>query len=516
MPMTAHRALLALRHPAARRALCIALSVALLCAVACLPRPGGAASRCLGVAALMATLWATEAIPLAVTALAPVAFFPLLGIAGGSLTASQYFDSISCVCVSGFLVAAAVEKWGLHERMSLRAVALARARPCPLLLGLFGISLALSMWLSNTSTALLLYPNALAMARALRCAARVERALLLAVAWGSSLGGMATLVGTPTNMVFARVYAAMIPSGASDVSFGKWMQFAMPCSLALGALSVGVLWAMAFLPERWAGRRSGGGHVELRETDSSESTPTATQAARAAQRLPRMCFEELCVLALFLLVAVLWSFRSDMRFGSFVLPGWSRTLAYRKLIDDGTVGVAVALVFFLIPGRSSKAVKELPWDVLLLFGGGLALAKGFLVSGLGQWLSTLVPTGVPPFVAILASCSLAAVLTQVMSNISCASILMPILGGLAEGLRVHPILLMVPVAITCSLSLATPVACVSNVIVFASGKLRVVDVLAPGALVCLLGVLVISGLSVTLLPAVFGVWAYPADPSSST
>eukprot|EP00727_Mastigamoeba_balamuthi_P007227 m51a1_g3124 hypothetical protein (572) ;mRNA; f:227547-229522 len=558
-----------------RRALSVAAAAASLAAVSPLAVPGGRASRCLGVAAAMGVLWVTEALPLAATALLPVALLPALGVCPAAVVAAQYFDSVSCVALASLLMAAGVERWGVHVRLSAWAVRLARGRPAALLLGFYACSFFLSMWLSNASATLLLYPNAIASCTRARAAPSVLRASLLAVVWGASLGGAATIVGTATNLVFVRAYSAWDPDAVSLVTFSRWLAYALPVTLVLSVVALAVLYVYAFPPRQLFARRAAllgseddDEHAQLHETlpappdDDKEAgvSESAQQAASAGstgsletQGLPPMSFEEATITLLFFALALLWSLRSDLRFNSFVLPGWGRLL---PSVDDGATGIAVALVCFLIPARSSvasaaacaaraargegtdeplaaaaaadaagawdttlldgRSLRQLPWEMLVLLGGGLALAKAFVLSGLQRWLSTLVPSAASPLSVVLAACLVAVAMTQVLTNVSCAAVLMPVLLAVAQGMALHPLVLMAPVAVCCSLSLATPVASGPNLFVFATGRLRVVDMLVPGGLVCAVGVVVVALLSVSLLPAVFGVWDLASASASGS
>eukprot|EP00727_Mastigamoeba_balamuthi_P007220 m51a1_g3118 hypothetical protein (1833) ;mRNA; r:178494-185083 len=580
-----------------RRVLFILLAVAVLCAVCPLRVPGGRASRCLAVALSMSVLWITEALPLSATSLLPVALLPALSVCPASVLAEQYFNSISNICIASLALSAGVERWGMHIRLSAWTVRLSRGRPAAMLFAFYWSSFLLSMWMTNASATLLVYPNAIASCIRADAHPRVLRASLLATVWGATLGGCATTVGTVTNLIFIRAYAAWDPDSETTVSFLRWLEFGLPLTVAASVVALVVLYVYAFPPRCWhRGNQSkskpkpksksripdadtglrhdvdssddsseeegpevaadrNGGCIEMdKDGDCVMAVTDAPAAASdsAQPSVPPVTFEEVTITFLFFAIAILWSLRTPMRFGSFVYRGWGRFVPY---IDDGSLGIMVVLLCFVIPARSSVAdavvvaaraargeapapaatpetaesaaagakpaagrgkwdttllnaavLRTFPWEILILLGGGLALAKAFVLSGVQVWLASLVPTNVSPFVVVLSACTLAGVMTQLLTNVSCAALLMPVLLIVAQSMGLHPIVLMLPVVISCSLSLATPVGSGPNLFVFATGRLSFLDMLVPGGIVTASAVVLTAVLSVTLLPLVFGVW----------
>jgi len=450
-------------------------------------------SRMAAVALLMAIWWVTNALPLAVTALLPLLLFPLLGIQSGNETASVYCNSTIFLFVGGFLLALALERWNLHRRIALLIIRALGGGPARLVLGFMVASAFLSMWISNTATAILMLAIGLAVVRELEARFGEERAatlslcLLLGIAYSASAGGLATLVGTPPNLVLSRLYPLSFPS-ESPLTFGQWMLFALPVSLTLLAGIWFILTRVLFpVPP-----------ALTLDTDTVE---------REYRALGPMRREERMVLGIFLLTALLWVFRQDLQVGGWVLPGWSRLLPTASLIDDSTVAIAMSILLFLLPARSGPeeddtggrllefpVLKEVPWHIVLLFGGGFALADGFQESGLslsiGESLSRL-PT-LPIFVQVVIVCLLLTFLTEVTSNTATSQMILPILASQATALEIHPLLLMVPATLSASCAFMMPVATPPNAIVFGSGRIPIQAMVRTGIVLNFLGVVVIS------------------------
>ncbi len=441
-----------------------------------------------GVALLMAFWWITEAVPLAVTALLPMVLFPVLGILDGREVAPVYFNHIIFLFLGGFFVALAMERWDLHRRIALKLLLFFGTKPRNLLLGFMATAAVLSMWISNTATTMVMVPIVLAITLKLEETAGPESSngrtavgLLLGVAYGSTLGGIATLVGTPPNLVLIRIFEMSFPE-APEINFARWMAFALPISLLL-LLIVWALLCIFFLK----GKSSGMDKSILR---------------KRYEELGPATYEQKVVLTVFIGLALLWLLRSDLEFGFFTVPGWANLFPYPSYLNDGSVAIAMSILLFMIPARADRrtrimdwdTTKRLPWNIVLLFGGGFALAKGFETSGLSQWLGTLLESagGLHPLILIAAVCLLITFLTELTSNTATAQILLPIIASLALATRVHPLLLMMPAALSCSLAFMLPVATPPNAIIFGSGKLRIADMARIGLILNLIGVVVVS------------------------
>jgi len=456
------------------------------------------------IALLMAVWWITEAIPLAATALIPLILFPAFGIMDGKAVSNEYVNYIIFIFIGGFLVALAMERWNLHKRLALRILMLLGVQPRFILLGFMLATAFLSMWISNTATSMMMVPIAIAIISNLEeilGKAKVRKfsvGIFLGIAYSASIGGIATLIGTPPNLVFIKIFNTFFPK-APDISFAQWFFFALPISVVFLFIVWGLL-SLIFCP-----RVEG----ELEKKVFSEQYKS----------LGPISFEEKVVLVDFVLLVILWMFRADINIGGFTIPGWSNFFPEAKFINDGTVAITLAFILFLIPARNQnhgdsgrriltwKTATRLPWNIVLLFGGGFALASGFKASGLSAWLGNHLEglASLPPILVIACICLLITFLTELTSNTATAQILLPILAALAVSIRVNPLLLMIPGTLSCSFAFMLPVATPPNAIVFGTGRLRVPDMARIGVILNFIGVIIIT-LAVFLIGrAVFGI-----------
>ena len=476
-----------------------------------------AVTRMGAVAALMAIWWITDAIPLAATALVPLVAFPILGIMSGKETAPVYINDTIFLFVGGFMIALAMERWQLHRRIALRIIQLIGSSPARLVLSFMVASAFLSMWISNTATAIMMLAIGMAIIAEEEARFGKERthkltiALLLGIAYGCSVGGMATLVGTPPNLSFVRLFAIAFPNSPPEarISFAQWMLLGVPIMLVM----LVIIWALLT-------------QVFFRSpADLRLSSDVIRDEYRALGSI-RFC--EVAVLIVFAATAALWVFRSDLNLGGFTLPGRARLLPAtafdadgRTLLDDGTVAMAMALLLFLIPSRSSDSqapsrildidvFRRIPWHIVLLFGGGFALANGFKASGLSDFIGGQFSSlaGAPPIVVVASICGVLTFMTELTSNTATTEMAMPILASVAVAMKTHPYLLMIPATLSASCAFMMPVATPPNAIVFGSGRLKILDMVKIGFLINLIGILVITVLFYTV-----GFWAFHIDPS---
>ncbi|MBE0645910.1 MAG: SLC13/DASS family transporter [Bacteroidetes bacterium] len=473
-----------------------------------LPAPAGLSAggqAVLATAALMAVWWITEALPIPVTALLPLVLFPLLGVMPMADTAAPYGHHLVFLFLGGFVLALAVERSGLHRRIALRVILIVGEGPSRLVFGFMLATAVLSMWISNTATVMLMLPIALAVIDQMRGkdesrgGSPFAVALLLGLAYSASIGGVATLIGTPPNIVLAGVLAKLYPA-APEIGFVEWMMFGLPV-------------AVIFLPICWLLLVRVLPASRLRETERKTNGGDALrQALRALGPMQR---SERLVLAVFLLTAAGWVFRAPLNIGALHLPGL--TLLFPE-ITDATVAMASALLLFLLPGREGGALfswneiqRGIPWGILLLFGGGFALAEGMRQSGvtlyLGSWLVGL--EGLPLWLTILLICTLLSFLTELTSNTATATILLPVLGSAAVTLGYNPLLFMVPAALNASFAFMLPVATPPNAIIFSSSFISIRQMAATGFLLNIVGVLLVTGLMLLLGMEVFAI-----DPST--
>lgn len=445
-------------------------------------------ARMAAVAFLMAFWWISGAIPLAATALLPVVLFPALGIMGANEVSALYINDVIFLFVGGFLVALAMERWQLHRRIALGLLLVFGQRPAGMLFGFMAPTFFLSMWISNTATTMMMVPIALSVIQQLEskdgeAAVRPYAiGLLLGVAYSASIGGTATLVGTPPNMALVRQYTLSFPD-APTITFAQWFVFGLPVAVVLLAL----LWCWLAFTSR---ARAMGDVVDL-------------GLIRTEYRgLGRRSYEENVVGIAFVTLAVLWLTRNGLNAGHLSIPGWSALFPHPEFLKDGTIAIAVALFLFVVPSRSQpgdrvlawKTARELPWDIVLLFGGGFALAGGFMSSGLSEWVGDhLAFFGSLPTPLLVVTITLTmSLLTEVTSNTATTQVMLPLLAALAVSLNVPPLLLMVPATLACSYAFMLPVATPPNAIVFASDRLFVRDMVLRGIPINLVAVVVVT------------------------
>ncbi|MFN3975190.1 MAG: SLC13 family permease [Dehalococcoidia bacterium] len=439
-----------------------------LFALTLLLAPEGLEWKPRAVAALtlwMATWWLAEALPLAATALLPLLMLPLMGVAPMETLASRYADPIIFLLIGGFLIATAIERWGLHRRFAWGVLRLVGTRPRLVLGGVMFVTASLSGWISNTATTMLVLPVATSIIGTMVEGQERERfasALLLGVAYSATIGGVGTLVGTAPNLIFSGAYRSLT---GREVSFLEWMNYGLPLAL--------LMWMAAWLYlgfgyTRDAGR---GGHLfKIAPIDTGPWTR-----------------EQGLVLAVFLSVALLWVTRP------FWGKGW-------PLLTDASIAIGGAVALFLLPARGGSRllgtgeIKDLPWDVVLLLGGGLALAHAFTASGLDTWLAGKLTAlqGLPPALVIAVVVAVIVFATELASNTAIASITLPVAGSLALSLGVDPFPLMLAVTFAASLAFMLPVGTPPNAIVFGTGRFTLTDMAKAGWWMNLISVAIIT------------------------
>jgi sodium-dependent dicarboxylate transporter 2/3/5 len=457
----------------------------------------------LAIALLMAIWWVTEIIPIAVTALLPVVLFPLFGVMNGKDISSAYFNHVIFLFIGGFVVALAMQKWNLHKRMALKILSVTGSSPARILLGFMLASAFLSMWISNTATAMMMVPILLSIISKLEehldkgDVKKYSIGLLLGVAYGASIGGIATLVGTPPNLSFTRIFQIMFPE-APEISFSDWFIFAAPLSLVFFMITWGYLYSR-FKPSKKL--------KNIQNIDFNEQY----------KKLGAASFEEKSVFTVFIGLAILWLTRTGISIGDFSFLGWSELFRTPDFINDGTVAIAMAILLFLVPSKSKKgkmlmdwqSTSQLPWNIVLLFGGGFALASAFKESGLSVWFgeSLSFAADFHPILIIFVIALSVTFLTELTSNTATIEMLLPILAGLAVSIDVNPLVLMLPATLSASMAFMLPVATPPNAIIFGSERIKIVDMARAGLFLNLIGAVLI-----TFLSYYWGTWIFDFDP----
>lgn len=436
----------------------------------------------------VAIWWITETIPIAVTSLLPIILFPLTGALSLSATTASFGHKYIFLYVGGFILAIAIERWNLHKRIALSIISFIGTDVTRIILGFMVATAFLSMWISNTATSVMMLPIGMAVIAQLKdnpVTIQDEnlifgKALMLAIAYSASIGGIATLIGTPPNLVFAGVIEELYQV---EITFTQWIVYGLPVSILLLTFCWIYLTRFAF---KFKQKSFPGGRAEIN---------------RLLLELGKMRYEEKVVMIVFVATALAWITRSFLL--QKLLPN----------LDDTIIAITAAVVLFLIPTQKKdrkilkwdEAVK-LPWGILLLFGGGLALAQGFTATGLANWIGgqmTLLH-GIQLLLIILILVAAVNFLTEITSNIATTSMLLPILAPIALSLDVHPFILMVGATTAASCAFMLPVATPPNAVVFGSGYLRIPDMVRTGIWLNLFSILVISLIVYFLLPLLWG------------
>ena len=519
-------------------------------------------TRMAAIILLMAIWWITEAIPLSATALLPIILFPLMGImrgrelpAGNRIdldaatfaegftakdfdiifpnVANQYMDWIILLFMGGFILAVAVEKWNLHKRIALNILRIIGGQPHRLVLGFMIATGFLSMWLSNTATALMMMPmgmslvllyeelNEKAVSEGGAIDPKAENfslTLLLGIAYGASIGGFATLIGTPPNGILITQMSQLFPE-APDITFASWMLFALPMSFVYMLIAWALLTRLVFpLPA---------------------TTPFSGKEfiRDEIRKLGPMSLEEKRVTAVFVSFALLLMTRKERLFSPEVdLYGWSYFLdnvlislnssPVGFMIDDGSVSIAVALTLFMIPAGKKiggrlmdwEDAKRVPWGILLLFGGGLAIAKGFGTSGLSDYIAVQLAAllgDAEQLIIVMSTVAFITGLTEVASNTATITLAVPIMASLSQAIGAHPLLLLIPTTLAASCAFMLPVSTPANAIVYGTGRIPIMKMVIAGVWLDILSVFLLTFFVYTLGHLTFDVlgdlpvWAMP-------
>jgi sodium-dependent dicarboxylate transporter 2/3/5 len=460
-----------------------------------LPAPAGLSPdgwRTASVAILMAIWWMTEALPIPATALLPLFLFPLLGVLPMAGAAAPYANELIFLFLGGFVLAVAMQRWELHRRIALSILGAVGTGPKTVVLGFMLSTAFLSMWISNTATAAMMLPIALAVGTMFRPAGLAEDqpynlgiCLMLAVAYGSTLGGVSTLIGTPPNAVLAGAASEML---GMRIGFVDWMIVGVPVT----GLFLPVVWLLL---------------VHFLYPPGNLLGDAAGVLAEERRSLGRASRGEKVVATIFALTALAWVMREPKDFGVFTLPGIT---TFAPNVLDSTVAIAAALALFLTPVDWRRGVfavdwehaRKIPWGVLILFGGGLSLARAMDQSGLAAWIGSGVSSlaGVPTILILIAVATLFIFLTEITSNTATATMAMPVMAGAAVGLSMEPLGLMAAAALSCSMAFMLPVATPPNAIVFASDYLTIPQMAKAGFWMNVIAIGIVTAAATLLVP----------------
>jgi solute carrier family 13 (sodium-dependent dicarboxylate transporter), member 2/3/5 len=458
-----------------------------------LPAPSGltvAGWHTAAVAVLMAVWWMTEAIPIPATAMLPLGLFPILGVLDAANAAAPFANELIFLFMGGFFLAVTMEKWGLHKRIALGIMSFVGTSPNRLILGFMLATAFLSMWISNTATTAMMLPIALAVGEMFR---RQDQegpyefgiALMLGVAYAASIGGIATLIGTPPNAVLAGAASELL---GRDIGFVEWMGVGLPVTVIMLPITWLLLTRLLFPPGELHG-------------DASSVIETERAALGRPDRGERL------TAIVFVLTALAWVMRSEKTIGGVTIPG-IQTLSPN--VRDSTIAMTAAVVLFILPANwrrgefvlDWKTAKKIPWGVLVLFGGGLSLARAMDQSGLAAWIGSVVGTldAVPMIVIVGFVATLVVFLTELTSNVATTSMAMPVMAGAAVGLGIAPLELMTTAALAASMAFMLPVATPPNAIVFGSGYITIPQMSRAGIVLNLVAIVLITTVASVLIP----------------
>lgn len=448
-----------------------------------------AAMRTAGLAFWMASWWVSEVVPIPATALLPLVFSPLADIAAIKSVAAPYAHPLIFLFLGGFLISIAMERWGLHKRIALRTMLYAGSKPSLQILAMMLVTAFLSMWMSNTATAVMMLPIAMSITHLVQKSNPENngygKALLLSIAYGASIGGIATLIGTPPNALMA---AYLSDSYQIEIGFAQWMMVGVPLSLAM--LIICWVWLTKFA------------YKVDKQAKSAAKVDTKSLFGSQLKELGMMQRAEKGVLWVFLFAAICWIFRPLLA-----------DLTGLKISDTG-IAIAAALLLFVLPANKGsderildwQSAAGVPWGVLLLFGGGLTLAAQIKSSGLAEYIAHMIEgaSAIPLILSVLAIATLITFLTEITSNTATAAGFLPLLGPVAESVTGTPLVWVIPAAIACSCAFMMPVATPPNAIVFGSGQIQIRDMIKAGFVLNLIAIVLITLVTMTLAASVFG------------
>ncbi|BFH68277.1 MAG: SLC13 family permease [Paenibacillus dendritiformis] len=451
----------------------------------------------LAVTLWIAAWWITEAIPIPAASLLPLILLPVTGAMPGSAVASSYGNDIIFLFLGGFFIATAMEKWNLHKRLALFIISLIGTSTQRILLGFMAATGFLSMWVSNTAAVMMMVPMGLAITAQIASTLagkpeeeelpKFEKSLIFGIGYAGTIGGLGTLIGTPPNIILV---AQMNELFGISISFAQWMLFAVPVVMLM---LISTWFYLGRIKFKTSIRQLPGGK-ELIQSERS--------------KLGKTSFEEGMVGLVFVFAAFMWITREFLWVdgGLFVpIPG----------ISDGMIAIMAAALLFIIPARgeaSSRILnwsdsKDIPWGVLLLFGGGLAIAAGFRSSGLSDWMGEQLTMLDGFHLIVIISCAtlLIMMMTEITSNTATATMILPVVAALAIALGIHPFALMIPCAMAANCAFMLPVGTPPNAIIFGTGKLKIIDMVRAGFSVNVFATIIIILAVYYLLPIVFGI-----------
>ncbi len=455
------------------------------------------------VTAMMVIFWITQPIPIEATSLIPLVAFPLLGILTPSQVGVSYADNVIFLFMGGFMIAMAMQRWNLHKRIALKIISVTGSSPSRLILGFMIATAFLSMWMSNTATAMMMIPIAIAIIATVLPTKHYKDmddsqkafsgCLVLGIAYAAGLGGIGTLIGTPANGILAAQLALLFP-GAPPIDFFQWLLFGIP----FVAVMLPLMWLwLTKIPYR-------------KMPKTLDNTKEALQ--HEIDSMGKMSRGEINTLIVFVIVALAWIFRASKDIGGFVIPGLD---VFFPGIEDATIAILGAIALFMLPVSWKNKeftlnwqwAVRIPWGILLLFGGGMALSAAFKASGLSACIAGYFSflQGVPIVLLVLILAVVVMILTEFTSNTAVANIMIPIIAGISvTALAVNPLILMMTVAVASSLAFMLPVATPPNAIAYGTEYVEMKDMVTAGWFLNMIGIILFTIFMFLLVLPLFG------------
>ncbi len=473
-----------------------------------LPEPDGLspqAKNAAGVALLMAIWWISEALPIYVTAFTPMVLFPFLNILPAGETAVNYGHDLVLMLLAGFFLAKSIEAHNLHKRIALFLINLLGTSKRKILLSMMIATAFLSMWIANVTAAVIMLPIALAIITKEESetgtAGKFGIALMLAIAYSASIGGTATLIGSPTNLIFSGIVTKIFPT-APQITFFEWLKVGLPL-------------VIFFLPLVWL-------YLSVYFKLQGNILGNTNIIAIELKQMGKMNSAEKRVASIFAITAFAWIFREEIVISNSIIPGWSNLLGMDQYVKDSTVGMLAALLLFAIPAGNNKrlldwkSASQIPWGVGVIVGGGYAMAESFKVTGLAEWLGSqlVFVNDYHPLIVVGIVVAFILLFTELNPNTATVNIFLPILASLAVAGNINPLFLMIPATFASSFVFLMPAGTGPNTVIFGSNKLTVSDMVKCGAGLKLMSLIVLTFFMYFLVTIVLGFdksmpnWAY--------
>ncbi len=438
------------------------------------------------VVILMGFFWLAEIIPLGITSLMPIFLFPILQIDTTAKVTTNYINSTIFLFLGGFFLSISMEKWNLHRRIALSILNIIGTSKYKIIFGFTIATTLMSMFLSNTATAMIMLPIAIAIITKVednvskKDSHKFSVALLLTIAYSASIGGIATIIGTPPNLVLMRIYKITFPN-LPDITFANWLVYGIPLAFGMTILLL-IIISLSYLKQL------------------PNNLLSKSEIDYQLAELGKIQDVEKKILAIFGTVVLLWIFREPIALGSFTIPGWANLIGLSKFIDDGTIAIAGAFLLFLLPVNfkdiskkilDKDAIKKVPWEIILLFGGGFALADGFETSGLSKEIAIHLQYlgNLPLFLNLLIISFIVVALTEFSSNTATAATMLPVIASLSQVIHINPLVLMIPATISASLAFMLPISTPPNAIVFSTGHIKIKEMAKTGIILNILGII---------------------------